>query len=280
MIQDFINKQFFSLFVFTLIFGLLLYGTIGFDFIDEICATLLFILFGYSLFKSQEWLINKAFLTTIGVFLFYLCYSLCINSNTKAAIITDFIIQFKPYLALFCVYSLRPHFSTNQKKILRIICVFFWLILLILACIEIFKPHTLSNVMAHATYFAAGVIATSLCFLYTGDFSMKDRILFIIMLSIGLISGRSKFYGFFTLSVMVIIYFSSHYYFNTYISRLMEESFFLLYRRNYRRSRNRYNCTFCTLYNLYPNINRLLPFRMRIRKFCYLCLRIVLLPHI
>ena len=37
MIQDFINKQFFSLFVFTLIFGLLLYGTIGFDFIDEIC---------------------------------------------------------------------------------------------------------------------------------------------------------------------------------------------------------------------------------------------------
>ena len=209
MIQDFINKQFFSLFVFTLIFGLLLYGTIGFDFIDEICATLLFILFGYSLFKSQECLINKAFLTTIGVFLFYLCYSLCINSNTKAAIITDFIIQFKPYLALFCVYSLRPHFSTNQKKILRIICVFFWLILLILACIEIFKPHTLSNVMAHATYFAAGVIATSLCFLYTGDFSMKDRILFIIMLSIGLISGRSKFYGFFTLSVMVIIYFSN-----------------------------------------------------------------------
>ena len=39
-------------------------------------------------------------------------------------------------------------------------------------------------------------------------------------------------------------YYSSHYYFNTYISRLMEESFFLLYRRNYRRSRNRYNCTF------------------------------------
>ena len=38
MIQDFINKQFFSLFVFTLIFGLLLYGTIGFDFIDEILS--------------------------------------------------------------------------------------------------------------------------------------------------------------------------------------------------------------------------------------------------
>ena len=116
MIQDFINKQFFSLFVFTLIFGLLLYGTIGFDFIDEICATLLFILFGYSLFKSQEWLINKAFLTTIGVFLFYLCYSLCINSNTKAAIITDFIIQFKPYLASF--------FNKSKENTKNNLCIF------------------------------------------------------------------------------------------------------------------------------------------------------------
>ena len=173
MIQDFINKQFFSLFVFTLIFGLLLYGTIGFDFIDEICATLLFILFGYSLFKSQEWLINKAFLTTIGVFLFYLCYSLCINSNTKAAIITDFIIQFKPYLALFCVYSLRPHFSTNQKKILRIICVFFWLILLILACIEIFKPHTLSNVMARDLFCGRSHSYISLFSLYRRFFNER-----------------------------------------------------------------------------------------------------------
>lgn len=217
MIQDFINKQFFSLFIFTLIFGLLLYGTIGFDFIDEICAALLLILFGYSLFHSPEWLINKAFLTTIGVFLFYLCYSLCINSNTKAAIITDFIIQFKPYLALFCVYSLKPCFSKNQKIILRIICVFFWFLLLILACINMFRPHTLSDVMAHSTYFAAGVIATSLCFLYTGDFSVKDRILFIVMLSIGLASGRSKFYGFFTLSLMTITYFSNtnHFKLNT-----------------------------------------------------------------
>ena len=43
MIQDFINKQFFSLFVFTLIFHFtFLYGTIGFDFIDEIWRNFIF----------------------------------------------------------------------------------------------------------------------------------------------------------------------------------------------------------------------------------------------
>ena len=206
MLQDFINKHFFSLFLFTLIFGLLLYGTIGFDFIDEICAALLLVLFGYALFKSPEWPINKAFLIVIGVFLFYLCYSICIDSNTKAAIITDFIIQFKPYLALFCVYSLQPNFSANQKKVLRMICIFFWCILFLLAGIEMVKPHTLEAVMGHNTYFAAGVIAVSLCYLYTSEFSTKNKIIFILMLSIGLISGRSKFYGFFALSVMAIIF--------------------------------------------------------------------------
>lgn len=148
--------------------------------------------------------------------------------------------------------------------------------------------------MAHATYFAAGVIATSLCFLYTGDFSMKDRILFIIMLSIGLISGRSKFYGFFTLSVMVIIYFSNinHFKLNIKTIILLIITLILILVVSWKKvsfyfiegitgeAETDTIARFVLLYNLYPNINRLLPFRMRIRKFCYLCLRIVLLPHI
>ena len=33
--QDFINKHFFNLYIFTLIFGHIFYGTIGFDYTDE-----------------------------------------------------------------------------------------------------------------------------------------------------------------------------------------------------------------------------------------------------
>ena len=63
--------------------------------------------------------------------------------------------------------------------------------------------------MGHSTYFAAGVIATSLCFLFTGNFSMKEKFIFLGMLSIGLLSGRSKFYGFYALSVFMTLYFSN-----------------------------------------------------------------------
>ena len=112
--QDFINKHFYNLFVFTLIFGILLYDLIGFDYTDEFCALFLFIIFGYYLFKTPEWPINKAFFITLLIFIFYFVYSLIINSNSKAAIISDLLIQIKPYLAFFCVYSLVPIFSNSD----------------------------------------------------------------------------------------------------------------------------------------------------------------------
>ena len=209
MMQDFINKHFFNLYIFTLIFGHIFYGTIGFDYTDEICDLFLVFLYGYNLFKNPSWDINKVFLGVICIFIFYLCYSLWIKSNVNAAIISDFIIQFKPYLAFFCVYSILPIFSENRKKILRWIAVSCWCFQLILAITEIFVPHTLSGTMGHSTYFAAGVIATSLCFLFTGNFSMKEKFIFLGMLSIGLLSGRSKFYGFYALSVFMALYFSN-----------------------------------------------------------------------
>ena len=95
MIQAIIDKHFFNLLIFTLVFGILLYDAIGFDYTDEICALFLFILFSIYLFSTKGWDFNKAFLTTIGIFLFYFCYSLYIGSNTKTAILSDMLIQIK-----------------------------------------------------------------------------------------------------------------------------------------------------------------------------------------
>ena len=132
MIQSLINKHFFNLLLFTLTFGILLYDAIGFDYTDEICALFLFVLFGIYLFSTSDWNFNKGFLTTIGIFLFYFCYSLYIGSNTKTAIISDMLIQIKPYLAFFCVYSMMPRFSESQKNIMKSICLVFWFLLLLM----------------------------------------------------------------------------------------------------------------------------------------------------
>lgn len=209
MIQEFINRHFFNLFIFTFVFGLLLYGGIGFDYTDEICAFILLVLYCFAFFKNPQWEINKAFLITIGVFLFYLIYSFIIGSNVKQAIISDFIVQFKPYLALFCIYSLMPELSKNQKVKLKLFSVFAWYFLLIIGLLSLVFPDILVTTMGHNAYFAAGVVAVSLCYLFTSDFTQKDRIIFLIMLALGLISTRAKFYGFYALSVMCIIFFSN-----------------------------------------------------------------------
>ncbi len=223
MIQEFINRHFFNLFIFTFIFGLLLYGAIGFDYTDEICAFILFILYCFVFFKNPKWEINKAFLITIGIFLFYLIYSFCIGSNVKQAIISDFIVQFKPYLSLFCIYSLMPKLSIYQKSKLRLFCFFAWCFLLVIGLLSFIFPDIIVTTMGHNAYYAAGVIAVSLCYLFTSNFTQKDKISFLIMLALGLISTRAKFYGFYALSLMCIIFFS-----NVKSIRLTPKNFFIL----------------------------------------------------
>ena len=61
----------------------------------------------------------------------------------------------------------------------------------------------------HPSNYAAAITAIALTFLLSSSFSKKDKILFIIMLAVGLFSGRSKFYGFFVFSAFVTFFFSN-----------------------------------------------------------------------
>ncbi len=209
MTQDFISKQFYYLFLFTLVFGIILYNPTGFEYADEISALLLLLLFCFALFKSKDWAFNKAFLLTIGIFLFYTCYSLYIGSNSKRAIVTDLIIQMKPYVAFFAVYQLRPVFSYGQKKLLKDICLLLWFILLPLGLLGFISNFYINAVMVHVTYFAAAIVCLSMIYLFCSNYTLKEKIIFLIMLSVALSSGRSKIYGFFALSAVVILYFGN-----------------------------------------------------------------------
>ena len=209
MLQLLINKCFFFLFIFSLIFVVLLYKLIGFQYTDEICAVLLFILFFYVVFKTPKWEFNKVFLFTLGVFLFYTFYSILIGSNTKRAIFNDLIIQMKPYLGFFCVYHLKPYLDDNRKKIVKDISLLIWLIFLLpIGIISIVNDNIMTLTIEHHAYFGIVTTIVSLCYLYGCDFTGRDKVIFFIILSTGFFSGRSKFYGFFILAFFLIVFFS------------------------------------------------------------------------
>lgn len=206
MLQQFINKNFYRLLVFTLVFGVIFYDTIGFNLTDEICSFLLLVLYLIYVFSTKRWEFNKLFLITTGVFLFYMIYSLVIGSNTKKAILTDFIIQYKPYLAFFCVYAIKPVLNQGQKIILRQTCVVFSFYLLILGLISLAYPSIMNVVMGHVSRYATAVSVLAVLYLYCGNFSPREKLVFLLLLAIGIISGRSKFYGFYAICLGMMVY--------------------------------------------------------------------------
>ena len=174
MIQEFIDRHFYHLFLITLFFGVVLYGLIGFQSIDELCGALLFLMFLFHMFNTKDWEINKFFMIVLSVFLFYLCYSFYIHSNSTKGILMDFIIQLKPYLAFFCVYQLMPTFSEKQKTILRQSSVLCWGLLIPIGIAGMVNPKIFTVTMAHASNYAAAITALALVFFYISENSRKN----------------------------------------------------------------------------------------------------------
>lgn len=207
MLQSFINKSFYYLFVFSLLFVIVFYNLIGFQYTDEICAMVLFALLVYSLLQTPEWNFDRVFLLTILIFAFYTLYSIYIGSNVKAAIIKDLGIQMKPYLGFFCAYQLRPFFDANRKKILKEIIFLCWLLFLFpLGVAGAINERILYYFMDHPAYYGIAITIVSICYLFSGSFTKRERFVFMVMLSIGLVSGRSKFYGFYMMSLFCVLF--------------------------------------------------------------------------
>jgi len=206
--QNFINRLCFYLFIIAYIWGIVLYNVVGFELIDEIYIVCITLVFLYVMFKHSNWAINKIFLLIIFIFLFYLLYSFKINSNTKVAIVKDFFIQLKPYLAFFCIYQLHPVISEKQKKLLNQLALLCWFLLLPVGFYGLANEMNFVRIIGHPTNYAAAITCTALLYLFTSEGSKLNKMVFVALLSTGIFSGRSKFYGFFVLASAVTLYFN------------------------------------------------------------------------
>lgn len=211
MLQKFIDNTFYYLFVFTLIFGVVFYDALGFNFVDELCAIALCGLYAYYVFHTPNWSVNKLFMITLGVFLFYLVYSFAIKCNTKAAILSDFIIQLKPYLAFFTVYAFKPVLNQQMKKNIQLLAIVFSFYLLVIGLISLFSMEVLHALLFHQSRLATAATIMALLYLYCSDYTLKDKLVFLLLLAVGLLSGRSKMYGFFVLAAFLVFYINNRF---------------------------------------------------------------------
>lgn len=187
---------------FTLLFGVIFYDFIDkslhFSFIDEIICLVLI----------HCWILNgvkqKEFFVFICVALFYLGYSLWFPNNVQKAIVMDFFIQVKPFIAFYATYGIGFVFSDTQRQSICKLSVFFAILLFFIGILSLNGSTIMYTFCTHPSRFATMCTALSMTYLYFSPNTRRSKIISLLILTIGLMSFKSKFFGFLPIFVLII----------------------------------------------------------------------------
>lgn len=168
--------------------------TVNFDWSDEILTVLLLF---YAMAK-QHFLVkdkkrSKEINIYIALMIFYLLYSLVIKVTTPRGVMLDLLQQLRPYAVFYLTWMLAPQFSPKQKKYIK------WIMLLsffgYLFAFK-FKP-SLVTPYGGAESAALGQIALCCAMVYYlfSKQTTKNRNIAILIMLLGLASGKSKYFG-------------------------------------------------------------------------------------
>lgn len=195
-------RSLFIIFFISLVFGVVWYDYIdrqlGFSYIDEIISCLLLVLWIRFGKKTRE------FVFVLAYFLFTLTYSLIFPHNITKAIITDFIIQLKPFVAFYTVYSLKLDITSSEAAILKKTGLFFSILLIPVAVLGFGGGPIMNDVSGGHARFATTCTILSISYLFFGDRSKKNIFVSLLMLMLGIASLRSKFFGFASCFILIV----------------------------------------------------------------------------
>lgn len=169
-------------------------NVVNFDWSDEILTVLLL---GYA-FMKQRFLVKDKSRTTeiniyIGVMMFYLVYSLLIQVTTFRGIYLDFLQQLRPYAVFYLTWMLAPQFNDRQKmQIKKVMLLSFFGYLIAFKV----KP-SLVTPYGSAESAALGQIALCCAMIYYlfSKQTKRNRNIAILIMLLGLVSGKSKYFG-------------------------------------------------------------------------------------
>ena len=200
-----LNKIFYGLFILMLIVGVYTYQLMWFKSSDELITLLLAALCVLDILGNRNHRQYKGLFAVVGIMTFYMLYSLFfVHYNTSKAIMYDFFIQLKPFIAFYAAYSMRVRFNDSQKLFLKRLCIALSIIML-----AIILSGYGTVFFFHVAYF--GIISTLLFLIYYycsyQNLTRRDKVIMMLMLAIGFFSTRSKFYGFFVVAVYIFFWY-------------------------------------------------------------------------
>lgn len=167
---------------------------VNFDWSDEILTVLLLL---YAITKQRFLVKDKKRMMEIniyiGLLIFYLVYSLIMRVTTPRGVYLDFLQQLRPYAVFYLTWMMAPQFTLKQQMHIK------WVMLLsffgYLFAFK-FKP-SLVTPYGGAESAALGQIALCCAMIYYlfSKQTKKNRNIAIIIMLLGLVSGKSKYFG-------------------------------------------------------------------------------------
>lgn len=169
-------------------------AAINFDWSDEILTVLLLL---YAITKQRFLVKDKKRMMEIniyiGLMIFYLVYSLIMRVTTPRGVYLDFLQQLRPYAVFYQTWMMAPQFSPKQQKRIK------WVMLLsFIGYLFAFKfKPSLVTPYGGAESAALGQIALCCAMIYYlfSKQTKKNRNIAIIIMLLGLVSGKSKYFG-------------------------------------------------------------------------------------
>lgn len=168
--------------------------TVNFDWSDEILTVLLLL---YAIVKQRFLVKDKKRMMEIniyiGLMIFYLLYSLGIKVTTPRGVFLDIMQQMRPYVVFYLTWMMAPEFSQRQQKhIKRVMLLSFFGYLFAFK----FKPELVLPFSGKESA-ALGQIALCCAMIYYlfSKQTKRNRNIAIIIMLLGLLSGKSKYFG-------------------------------------------------------------------------------------
>lgn len=159
--------------------------------IDEAMTVVLFLFTVMKVYGKRIDSIGKEILWYIVLMVFYVAYSIVLKINVQEAVFYDLQQQVRPYVVFFCSYLIAPQFTEKQKK--RLIRWFVFCIILYLTSFII--GFRVSKFGLSTPMIGQAALLTASMYLLFKDNTRKNVLRGILILSLGLLSMKSKFFG-------------------------------------------------------------------------------------
>ena len=167
---------------------------VNFDWSDEILTVLLLL---YAIMKHRFLVKDEKRMTEINIYIilmiFYLAYSMAIRVTTTRGVMLDFLQQLRPYAVFYLTWMLAPQFTQTQQKRIKYVMLVSFLGYLFAFRL---KPSLVTPFGGEESA-ALGQIAlccAMIYYLFSKQTNFNRNIAIVIML-VGLVSGKSKYFG-------------------------------------------------------------------------------------